>query len=539
MKRLLFLFTTVVMLLLSVTDVEAQKMSYARSVFRKSPAPIISPIIKGVLASNLRLTPPVINNGNRILPGTKPEQVDYKLKASYARLKSTITAMTSTSLFSNGISYKISERKPVIERRFVAYAGMESQSVDDPNPESFPITNGQKEIATYIYNEIKSFGGKTVKTVLSDDYYIYVDIPSNIKGNVPSVLFMAHMDVTPEAPGKGVKPQVHRNYDGGAIQLGNGVELSPDMPEGAQLKYMKGMTIITSDGSTLLGADDKAGCTVLVTMIEDLIKNPKFKHGRVMVMFSQNEDVGKAAYRYDPSVFGAKPDIVIDVDGDDSCGFSVENFTAIGMTFHFKGNMAHPRHGLENKYGDALTASSYFIGSLPPFVHPSASFGKKGYIHCYSCEHPKDSTGKEIRDEYIAKIRLRYFDKNEGETLRRYLDSAFEKTKRFFPFVKVTRSEPVLQYENIAYSMPKYVPELITTAASKIFKRLTPRYERGGTTSAMLSARMPDKIPGGPCIFSGQHAEHSVYEWCCVEEMTMMVNIVENIISGVTEMKFK
>ena len=87
--------------------------------------------------------------------------------------------------------------------------------------------------------------------------------------------------------------------------------------------------------------------------------------------------------------------------------------------------------------------------------------------------------------------------------------------------------------------MPKYVPELITTAASKIFKRLTPRYERGGTTSAMLSARMPDKIPGGPCIFSGQHAEHSVYEWCCVEEMTMMVNIVENIISGVTEMKFK
>ncbi len=428
-------------------------------------------------------------------------------------------------------------RNTKIENRFLAYAGIESQSVDDSDPESFPMTEGQKQIATHIYNEIKSFGGKSVKTVLSDDYYIYVDIPSNVKGSVPSVLFMAHMDVTPEAPGKGIRPQVHRNYDGGTIQLGNGVTLGSDMPQGEHLKNLKGMTIITSDGSTLLGADDKTGCTVLVTMIEELIKNPKFKHGRVMVMLSQNEDVGKAAYRYDPEVFGTRPDIVIDVDGDDPHAFSVANFTAIGQTVFFKGNLAHPSHGLENKYGDALTASSYFIGCLPPSVHPSASFGTKGYIHCYSCEHPKDNTGKEIRDEYIAKIRLRYFDKTEGDTLRRYLDSAFVKTSRAFPFVKVTRSEPALQYENIAYSMPDYVPELIKNAAAKTSMSLNPRYERGGTTSSMLSARMPDKIPGGPCIFSGQHAEHSIYEWCCVEEMAMIVSVVENIIGDVAKMK--
>lgn len=431
----------------------------------------------------------------------------------------------------------IRQRVGKVQERFLSYATIESQSIDDPDPLSFPMTEGQRRIASHIYNEIKSFRGNDIKVTLSDDQYIYVDIPSNIKEEVPSILFMAHMDVTPEAPGKGIKPQVHRNYDGGTITLGNGITLSPDMPEGAHLKDLKGKTIITSDGTTLLGADDKTGCTVLVTMLEEIIKNPKFRHGRVMVMLSQNEDVGKAAYRYDPEVFGTRPDIVIDVDGDDPRAFSVANFTAIGQTVRFKGNMAHPSHGLENKYGDALTASSYFIGSLLPSVHPSASAGKKGYIHCYSCEHPKDSAGEEIRDEYIAKIRLRYFDKNEGDTLRRYLDSAFVKTTRAFPFVQVTRSEPALQYENIAYSMPEYVPQLITKAAAKEFMNLVSRNERGGTTSAMLSARMPDMIPGGPCIYSGQQSKHSVYEWCCVEEMAQMVSVVENIIGAITKMK--
>lgn len=467
-----------------------------------------------------------------------------------------------------------------IEQRFLSYVRIESQSVDDPDPESFPMTEGQRDIATHIYNEIKQFGAKNIKVTLSEDQYIYVDIPSNIKGNVPSVLFMAHMDVTPEAPGKGIKPQVHRHYDGSPIKLGNGVTLSPDMPQGKHLKELKGKTIITADGTTLLGADDKTGCAILVTMIEEMANNPKMKHGRVMVMLSQNEDVGKAALRYDPEVFGSKPDIVIDVDGSDPQAFSVANFTAIGQSYTFKGNLEHPSHGLENQYGDALTASAYFIGSLPPSVHPSASTGTRGYIHCYSCEHPKDSTGTTIPDEYVVKVHLRYFDKAEGDTLRQYLDDAFRKTNQAYPFVKVTPGEPILQYENIAYSMPEYVPQLIQNAAirkvitysptpetsdfdirlssilskphlsKEQIKELTkkgfikpvsfsPFNERGGTTSAMLSARMPDKIPGGPCIYSGQQNGHSIYEWCCVEEMTMMVRVVQNIIEDTSKMKNK
>lgn len=427
-----------------------------------------------------------------------------------------------------------------MEERFLSYVAIESQSVDDPDPESFPMTAGQRQIAAHIYNEILAMGGKGVKVTLSDDQYVYVDIPANVKDSVPSILFMAHMDVTPEAPGKGIRPQVHKNYDGGAIALGNGLTLSPEQPQGKGLERLKGKTIITSDGTTLLGADDKAGCTVLVTLIEELITDSKTKHGRVMVVFSQNEDVGKAAMRYDPEVFGTKPDIVIDVDGDDRQTFSASNFTAVGQTVRFKGNMAHPSHGKENKYADALTASSYFIGCLPPSVHPSASSGKEGYIHCYSCEHPKDSTGNEVRDEYIAKIRIRYFDKSEGAMLNKYLDEAFEKTHKAFPFVEVSRTEPVLQYENVAYSMPGFVPILVKYAASK--EKSIPMSEvseRGGTTSAMLSARMPDKVPGGPCIFSGQHNAHSVYEWCCVEEMEEMVRIVKSIASELVKKDYE
>ena len=233
-------------------------------------------------------------------------------------------------------SGKVSQEKML--ERFLSYVKIESQSKDEASMTSFPMNDGQREIARFIYNEVMSFGGKGVNVTLSDDYYIYIDIPSNIKKKVPSVLFMAHMDVTPEAPGNGIKPIVHRNYDGGDLKLPSGITLSPNIPQGSHLKDLIGKTIVTSDGTTLLGADDKTGCAILITMVEELIKNPKFKHGRVMVMLSQNEDIGKAAMRYDPKVFGDKPDVVIDVDGSTFDQYSIANFTAIGQSYYFKGN---------------------------------------------------------------------------------------------------------------------------------------------------------------------------------------------------------
>ena len=416
--------------------------------------------------------------------------------------------------------------------RFLSYVAIESQSVDEPSATSFPLTDGQKQIARHLYNEVMGFAGKGVKVTLSDDYYLYIDIPANVKDPVPSLLLMAHMDVSPEAPGTGIKPMVHRNYNGGDIVLPGGITLSPQAPQGAHLKALFGKTIITSDGTTLLGADDKAGCTILITVVEELLKNPEFKHGRVMVCFSQNEDVGKAALRYDPSVFGDKPGVVIDVDGDAPGKFTTANFSAQGQTYYFKGNKAHPSRGKENRYADALTAASYFVGQIPPDIHPSQREGEEGYVHCYYLAHPTDTTGKVIDSDYVIKLRLRYFDKDEGAYQRQLLEENLRKTQEAFPFVEIGLLSDELQYENIAYTMPRYVPELITTAARKAGVEMTPRSGRGGTTSAMMVARFPDLMPGGSDFYSGQQSEHSCYEWCCLEELLQQVAIVENIIAG-------
>lgn len=441
-----------------------------------------------------------------------------------------INVMTSAA---QTMSKKVNSEQ-VLER-FLSYVKIESQSIDEPSMTSFPMSDGQREIARHIYNEVKGFGGKDVKVTLSDDYYLYIDIPSNIKKQVPSILFMAHMDVTPEAPGKGIKPMVHRNYNGGNLVLPGGITLSPNAPQGIHLKDVVGKTIVTSDGTTLIGADDKSGCTVLITMVEEIIQNPKFKHGRIMVALSQNEDVGKAAMRYDPSVFGTKPDVVIDVDGDTPNEFSIANFSARGQTIYFKGNEVHPGSAKENRYADALTAAAYFVGLIPPNIHPSQREGEEGYIHCYHLDHPTDADGKEIKSDYVIKLRLRYFDKKEGEYQLQLMTENLQKTQEAFPFVEIEKSYDGLQYENIAYTLPNFVPNLVKKAAREAGVEMTARSSRGGTTSAMMVARFPDLMPGGSDFYSGQQSEHSCYEWCCIEELMQQVTIVENIITGLLD----
>lgn len=399
---------------------------------------------------------------------------------------------------------KEKKRKKTIEtiiRRFTTYATINSQSWDAYDPIEFPISDGQEEIAELIEQELRTIGSDKDLIVSRSDYqYVYATIPANCEG-VPSIMFMAHMDCTPECAGGEITPIVHRNYDGGDIQLPAGITLSPETPQGKHLANCVGKTIITSDGYTLLGADDKTGCTILVTLIETILNDKKLKHGDLHFVFSQNEDIGRAAERFEEEYVDGQPDIVIDVDGDAPTAFSVENFTAVGRNYIFHGKNAHPGNGFYNQYGDALTAASYFIGQLPPETHPSASKGKEGYIHCYSIEPLIDVNGEETPQNYLVKVRLRYFDPLEGKAFRQLLDRAAELTAEAFPYV-VTEAEPeVMQYENVAYTMYPGLGDLIIEAAEKEGVKLTPRSERGGTTAAMLAAKGQK---GGPCLYSGQ-----------------------------------
>ena len=428
---------------------------------------------------------------------------------------------------------KEKKRKKTIETiitRFTSYATINSQSWETYDPTEFPISDGQEEIAELIEQELRTIGADKDLIVSRSDYqYVYATIPANCE-DVPSIMFMAHMDCTPECDGGEITPIVHRNYNGGDIQLPAGITLSPETPQGKHLANCVGKTIITSDGYTLLGADDKTGCTILVTLIETILNDKKLKHGDLHFVFSQNEDIGRAAERFEEEYVDGQPDIVIDVDGDDPTAFSVENFTAVGRNYTFQGKNAHPGNGFYNQYGDALTAASYFIGQLPPETHPSASKGKEGYIHCYSIDPLIDVNGEETQQNYLVKVRLRYFDAQEGDAFRQLLDEAAELTAKVFPYV-VTEAEPeVMQYENVAYSMYPGLSDLIIEAAEKEGVKLTPRSERGGTTAAMLAAKGQK---GGPCLYSGQQAEHSVYEWTCAEDMYQMVMVARSIIETV------
>lgn len=413
--------------------------------------------------------------------------------------------------------------------RFVNYARINSQSTESEDVTAFPLSMGQRQMARLVEQDLLKMAknNKSLQVVRSEREYVYAKLPATTKRKLPSIMLMAHLDITPEAPGGNIKPIVHRNYQGGDIVLPSGVVLSPESPQGKHLKECIGKTIITSDGNTLLGADDKTGCTVLVSLICNLLYGKPFEHGDLYFVFSQNEDIGRAADGFETKYVGGNPDVVIDVDGDDPHAFSVENFTAAMRIYTFHGKSAHPGEGYANKYGDALTAASYFVGQIPPYKHPSVSRGKQGYIHCYDISHPKDSTGKVISDDYLVKVRLRYFDKLEGDTLRQMLDYAEGKTIEAFPFVKVEASAENLQYENVAYTMYPTLPDIIKKAYASLGKKVSPRSERGGTTSAMIAAK---GLRGGACLFSGQQAEHSIYEWTCVEDMVDMTKILQKII---------
>ncbi len=430
--------------------------------------------------------------------------------------------------------YKGIEKK-VMLNRFLSYVKIESQAVEVDEPDSFPLTDGQKHIAQFIHDELKEIcKGTKIEIKMSPDYYIYAKVPSNVKNKIPSVMFMAHMDIAPARDGKGegINPQIHPNYDGKDITLGNGLVLSPNNPEGYHLKDLKGKTIITTDGTTLLGADCKTGCAILVTLIEQMVNDKKFKHGDVYFCFGQNEEIGKIQDRFDLNYFDKIPDILFDVDGGDYGEFSKSNFTAEMCSYYFKGNQVHPSHAKEYKFADARTAMAYFIGQIPPEMHPTNSEGLQGYIQCYMM----DIQLPDANNSHDARIgfRIRYFDKADGEFFHSELDKAYKKTKEAFPFVEITIESDNRFYDNIAYTMHPKSIEVIEKAAEKTDGiQMVGTDLRAGTTSALMVAK---GLPGGPCIYSGQQAEHSVYEWCCLEEMMDIVRLTKNIVIEVSKL---
>ena len=379
--------------------------------------------------------------------------------------------------------------------RFIKYASTDSQSSLDSL-----CTYGQHVMASMLLSdvkaEIKTSSVKEATATMSEHNYVYVRIPANVKGTHPTLGISCHLDVTPEAPGGKITP----------------------------IKDAKdGHTIVRTDGSTLLGADDKCGCTIAMQLIHALLTDKKLKHGEVMFAFCPNEDVGRAADGIDAAQFN--PDVLFDLDGPGGETVTKSNFTARGFDVKFIGREAHPSDAKAQKLGDATAAAATYIAYFPVGVRPENTEGSEGYIHPWSFEK-RDA-------DVTVKTRIRYFDQEEGQRFDGLVHAAVDKARKDFPNVRIEIVYDGLQYENVAYTLHPQAKELVDDAASAIGKKVTYSDERGGTTASMFAAK---GLKGGMCVFTGQHDIHSTREYADLQEMEDAYHLMLEIIKGVTKL---
>lgn len=398
-------------------------------------------------------------------------------------------------LTSLGVAAQSQVQKSMLDT-FVKYASIDSQS----NYDSI-CTQGQHNMALALSVDIEDAIAKSkasgVKVELSDANYLYVTRPANVRTACPTMGISCHLDVTPEAPGGNIVPIVD-NRDG--------------------------HTIVRTDGTTLLGADDKCGCTIAIQLLRTILSNKSIKHGTLQFAFCPNEDVGRAADAIDAKFFS--PDILFDLDGPGGNIVTKSNFTARGFNVKFIGREAHPGNAKAQKLGDAIAAAAAFISYFPVESRPENSEGTQGYIHPWSF----DKDGADV----TVQTRVRYFDKSEGELFDRMLSGAIADVERKFPNVKVEIVYDDLQYENVAYTLHPQAKSLVDTAAAKIGKGITFADERGGTTASMFAAK---GLKGGMCVFTGQHDIHSTREYADLQEMEEAYRLMLEIITQVPSIK--
>ncbi len=395
--------------------------------------------------------------------------------------------------------------------RFLKYAKYDTQS--DDNSETFPSTEKQKILAKDLAEELRELG---LTDATMDDYgYVMATLPSNTDKDVPVIGFIAHLDTSPAVSGENVNPIIHKNYKGGDILLPkeNVVIPAADNPD---LAKMIGYDIITSDGSTLLGADNKCGVAEIIDAVNYLITHPEVKHGTIKICFTPDEEVGRGTEKFDVNKFGAK--YAYTVDGQTRGEVEAETFSADSMSFAFYGRNIHPGYA-KGKMINSVKVASEFINSLPKDrLSPETTSGREGYVHC------TDFKGNE--EQSILKFIIRDFEQEKLKEYEDYLKELAEQACKKFPGSKVTIKVNE-QYRNMKYILKDH-PQ-VTDNALEAMKRLgiesimSPI--RGGTDGARLSFM---GLPT-PNIFAGEHSFHSKTEWVAIQDMEMAVMVIVEI----------
>ena len=395
---------------------------------------------------------------------------------------------------------------PVVER-FLRYVTFDTQS--NPDNPMCPSSPGQRTFAQALKAELMELGLAQVS--LDENGYLMARLPANVCHEVPSIGFIAHMDTAPDASGANVKPQIVENYQGGDIALGRGDEvLSPiQYPE---LNQLRGCHLITTDGRTLLGADNKAGVAEIITAVEYLMQHPEIAHGEICIGFTPDEEIGRGADRFDVEKFGAQ--WAYTIDGGPVGELEYENFNAANAKVVFHGVNVHPGTA-KNKLRNSMTLACQFHAAMPTQDTPECTDGYQGFFHLTS------STMSVARSQlnYI----LRDFDLEGLQARKALLESKVSQINQCYKQDVVE-----LVIEDSYYKMKEKVapfPHIIETAKQAMLEcGITPNIKpiRGGTDGARLS------FMGLPCpnIFTGGYNFHGIHEFATIEGMQSAVEVI-------------
>lgn len=395
--------------------------------------------------------------------------------------------------------------------RFIRYIKIDTQS--DPNNKAFPSTEKQWDLAHLLVDELKEIGLDEIS--LDENCYLMATLPSNVNFDVPIIGFIAHLDTSPDYSGTNVNPQFHPNYNGEDIVLNKAknIVLSPSYFE--DLLLYKGQTLITTDGTTLLGADDKAGIAEIVSAMEYLIQHPEIKHGKIRIGFTPDEEVGKGAHQFDVDKFGTE--WAYTMDGSQVGELEYENFNAASAKVVFSGTSVHPGYA-KGKMINAMLIANEFISSLPQNETPQETDGFEGFFHLH------DMKGD------VEKTELKYIIRDHNRDLFEERKVLFQKAvddlnkKLGSPLVKV---EIKNQYFNMREQIEPvmHIVDIAEEAMKQAGIKPLIHAIRGGTDGAQLSYK------GLPCpnIFAGGHNFHGRYEFIAAESMQKATDVIVNI----------
>ena len=394
--------------------------------------------------------------------------------------------------------------------RFLSYVIIDTQS--DPKSKTTPSTEKQWNLATELAYELERIGLRDV--TIDDNAYIMATLPSNVEKEVPVIGFISHFDTSPDFNGTDIKPQIISNYDGKDIVLNEAqnIILSPDYFE--DLVQYKGQTLITTDGTTLLGADDKAGIAEIVTAMEYLVQHPEIPHGKIRIAFTPDEEIGRGAHQFDVEKFGAA--WAYTMDGSQIGELEYENFNAASGKVVITGKSVHPGYA-KGKMINAISIANEFIGILPPEETPQRTSGREGFFHIH---HMKG----EIEHAEFEMI-IRDHSKVHFEERKNLLKKITEKLNAIHgPCIELELKD---QYFNMREKVEPvmHIVEIAKEAMEELGINPIVKPIRGGTDGSQLS------FMGLPCpnIFAGGHNFHGKYEYVPVESMQKAVEVIIKI----------